>query len=39
MIGNEVKSSYHDDCLGKKTKKKTKKQKKHILHIEVGHGG
>ena len=30
---NEVKGSYHDDCLEKK------KKKQHILHIELGHGG
>ena len=39
---NEVKGSYHEDCLEKKrTKKKTKKKqkKKHSLHIELGHGG
>ena len=40
---NEVKGSYHDDCLEKKKKKKSKQKKKkkknHILHIELGHGG
>ena len=29
---NEVKSLCHDDCL-------EKRRKKHILHIELGHGG
>ena len=40
---NEVKGSYHDVCLEKKTKQKKKKKKKkkkqHILHTELGHGG
>ena len=30
---NEVKGSYHDEYLEKRRKKK------HILHIELGHGG
>ena len=30
---NEIKGSYHDDWLEKKN------NKKHILHIELGHGG
>ena len=30
---NEVKGSYHDDCLEKK------KKRKHILHIKLEHGG
>ena len=34
-VTNEVKGSYHDDCLEKKNKTK----KKHILHIELGYGG
>ena len=31
ILANEVKGSYHDDCLEKK--------QQHILHIELGHGG
>ena len=33
---NEVKGSYQDDYLEKKT---TTKKQQHILHIELGHGG
>ena len=39
---NEVKGSYHDDCLEQKlnnnNNKKQTNKKKHILHIELGHG-
>ena len=36
---NEVKGSYHDDCLEKQQQQKKTKKKQHILHIELGHGG